>query len=172
MPRNPRPSRRLTPGPPPTVPPALDAVDLDLLRILQSDARRPVAALARDLGLAESTCAGRVRALTERGVVRGFVADIDPAAVGYAVEAMISLRLTGHLRVRVESLRDDLAQVPGVIAIYNTSGGNDFLIHVATTSTDALRDFVLDQVANRPGVVHTETSLLFESTRGVGPLPR
>ncbi len=172
MPRNPRPPRRLTPGPPPTVPPALDDVDLALLRLLQAEARRPVAALAREVGLAESTCAGRLRALLERGIIRGFVADIDPAAVGHAVEAMISLRLTGHLRERVEAFRDDLAQVPGVIAIYNTSGGNDFLIHVATTSTDALRDFVLDQVASRDGVTHTETSLLFEATRGVGPLPR
>lgn len=171
MPRNPRSARRLTPGPPPTVPPALDDVDLALLRLLQSDARRPVAALARDVGLAESTCAGRVRALVERGVIRGFVADVDPAAVGYAIEAMISLRLTGHLREHVEALRDDLARVPGVIAIYNTSGAHDFLIHVATTSTDALRDFVLDHVANRPGVTHTETSLVFEATRGVGPLP-
>ncbi len=172
MPRNPQPARRLTPGPPPTYPPALDEVDLALVRVLQSDARRSVAALAREVGLAESTCAGRVRALSERGIVRRYVADIDPAAVGLGVEAMVALRLTGHVRDRVDSLRDDLAGVPGVIAIYNTSGADDFLIHVATATTQALRDFVLDHVASRPGVSHTETSLLFEATRGVGPLPR
>ena len=56
-------------------------------------------------------------------------------------------------------------------ALYNTSGGNDFLVHVAATGSDALRNFVLDHLANRPGVVHAETSLIFEATRGAGLLP-
>jgi DNA-binding Lrp family transcriptional regulator len=142
--------RDLLPGPPPVRPPTLDEVDLDLLRLLQTDGRRSVAALARDVGLAESTCAGRVRALTERGIVRGFVADIDAASVGFAVEAMVAIRFSGHVRTQVEAFRDEVAKVPGVLALYNTSGGNDFLVHVATTGSDALRNFVLDHLANRP----------------------
>ncbi|GAB97238.1 DNA-binding Lrp family transcriptional regulator [Kineosphaera limosa] len=172
MPRNPPTRRQLPPGPPPTVPPALDDIDIDLLRILQSDGRRSIAALARDLGLAESTCAGRVRSLTTRGIVRGYIADVDPAAVGYAIEAMIAVSLSGQSRAHYETLRDDLAQVPGVIAIYNTSGTSDFVVHIAAAGADALRDFLLDHVSNRPGVLRTETSLLFEATRGIGLLPR
>ncbi|CCH71339.1 MAG TPA: Lrp/AsnC family transcriptional regulator [Phycicoccus elongatus] len=171
MPRNPQSRRDLLPGPPPVRPPTLDEVDLDLLRLLQTDGRRSVAALARDVGLAESTCAGRVRALTERGIVRGFVADIDAASVGFAVEAMVAIRFSGHVRTQVEAFRDEVAKVPGVLALYNTSGGNDFLVHVAATGSDALRNFVLDHLANRPGVVHAETSLIFEATRGAGLLP-
>lgn len=171
MPRNPPARRILPPGPPPTVPPVLDDVDLDLLRILQADGRRTVAALARDLGLAESTCAGRLRALAERGVIKGFRVDVDPVSVGFAVEAMVAIRFSGHVRAQVERFRDEVATVPGVIAIYNTSGGNDFLVHVAAADSGTLRDFVLDHLANRPGVVHAETSLVFEATRGVGLLP-
>ena len=113
MPRNPQSRRDLLPGPPPVRPPTLDEVDLDLLRLLQTDGRRSVAALARDVGLAESTCAGRVRALTERGIVRGFVADIDAASVGFAVEAMVAIRFSGHVRTQVEAFRDEVAKVPG-----------------------------------------------------------
>lgn len=171
MPRNPQGRRTLPPGPPPVQPPLLDDVDVDLLRLLHADGRRSVAALARDLGLAESTCAGRVRALRERGIVRGFVADIDPASVGFAVEAMVAIRFSGHVRAQVEAFRDEVAQVPGVLALYNTSGGTDFLVHVAASGSDALRNFVLDHLANRPGVVHAETSLIFEATRGAGLIP-
>ena len=131
-------------------PPSLDDVDLELLRLLQVDGRRSVAALARDLGLAESTCAGRVRSLADRGIVRGFVADIDAASVGFAVEAMVAIRFSGHVRTQVEAFRD---------------------VHVAAPGSDALRNFVLDHLANRPGVVHAETSLIFEATRGAGLLP-
>ena len=152
-------------------PPSMDAVDLELLRLLESDGRRSVAALARDLGLAESTCAGRLRSLADRGILRGFSADIDPAAVGLPVEAMVAIRFSGHVRAQVEDFRDEVATVPGVLAIYNTSGGTDFLVHVAASGSDTLRNFVLDHLANRPGVVHAETSLIFEATRGAGLLP-
>ena len=103
--------------------------------------------------------------------MRGFVADIDAASVGFAVEAMVAIRFSGHVRTQVEAFRDEVAKVPGVLALYNTSGGNDFLVHVAATGSDALRNFVLDHLANRPGVVHAETSLIFEATRGAGLLP-
>ena len=164
----PRPPAR----PPPVRPPTLDEVDLDLLRLLQTDGRRSVAALARDVGLAESTCAGRVRALTERGIVRGFVADIDAASVGFAVEAMVAIRFSGHVRTRSRAFRDEVAKVPGVLALYNTSGGNDFLVHVAATGwPDALRNsswttWPIGQVSS-----NAETSLIFEATRGAGLLP-
>ncbi len=156
------------PGPPPRPRSDLDDVDASLLVLLSREGRRSVAALARDLGVPESTCAGRIRALVDRGIIRGFHAELAPASLGYTVEAMIAVRFSGHMRKHIEAFRDDVAQVPGVIAIYNTSGANDFLVHVAAAGSDALRDLVLDRVTSRAGVVHAETSLIFEATRGVG----
>lgn len=170
MPRNPQTHRALTPGPAPTIPPDLDDVDLQLLTILQADGRRPIAALAREVGIAESTCAGRVRALTERGVVQGYHAHLNAARLGMGVQAMVALRMSGHDRATVEALRDQVSQVPGVLAVYNTSGATDFLVHVATPGSDALRAFVLDHLSSRPGVVHAETTLIFEATHGRGLL--
>ena len=152
MSQNPRPARRhLTPGPAPREPLAVDDIDVTLLRALSADGRRSVAALARQTGLAESTCAGRVRGLLERDTVRGIHAELDPAALGFTVEAMVAVRFGGHVRGHVEAFRDAVTQVPGVLATYNTSGSEDYLVHVAASGSDALRDFVLDHVANRPG---------------------
>ena len=57
-----------------------------------------------------------------------------------------------------------------MIATYNISGANDFLVHVAAPTPEALRDFVLDNLTGRPGVVHAETSLVFHVNRGADVL--
>lgn len=147
----------------------IDEVDRVILAGLSGNGRAPVAGLAKAAGVAESTCAARLRALQTRGVIRGIHADIDPASVGLLVEAMVAVRFGGHVREHVEAFRDQVSRAPGVLEIYNTSGANDYLVHVTATGAEQLRDFVLDHVANRPGVVHAETSLIFESTRGSGP---
>ena len=76
----------------------LDPTDLALVRLLEQDGRMSNAMLAREVGIAESTCLVRVRSLRERGVVRGIHADIDPVAVGRPVDAMIAVRFGGHRR--------------------------------------------------------------------------
>lgn len=152
-------------------PAPLDETDRRLVRLLVEDGRMSNAALARSVGIAESTCLVRVRSLRERGVVRGIHADLDPAAVGRPVQAMIAVRFGGHRRSHFEAFREEVPHLPGVLAAYHLSGATDYLVHVAADSADALRDFVLDHLTNRPGVLHAETSLIFDALRGDGLLP-
>ena len=71
-------------GPPPKDlrPVDLDSADRKILSLLHADARMTNSALAAELDIAASTCHGRVRRLVDSGVIRGFYADIEPAAVG------------------------------------------------------------------------------------------
>src|SRR6185312_17461795 len=78
--------------------PELDEVDRRILITLHRDARMPNSALADAVGIAPSTCHGRVRRLHELGVIRGFYADIDPAAIGLSLQAMISVSLQANAR--------------------------------------------------------------------------
>src|ERR671927_263785 len=78
--------------------PPLDDIDRRLVRELAIDARIPNNALAKRVGIAPSTCLGRVRSLRERGVIRGYHADVDPAALGRPIQAMIAVRLQAHAR--------------------------------------------------------------------------
>ena len=113
MPKNPHP---LTPGPAPTTPPLLDEVDRALVQALVDDGRISNAALARRLGIAESTCVGRVRALRERGVVTGVHAAVDHARLGRPLQAVVAIRLAGHDRAQVEAFGDEMAALPGVVS--------------------------------------------------------
>ena len=147
-------------------PAPLDEVDRILVRLLESDGRISNAALAREAGVAESTCLARVRSLRERGVVRGIHADVDPAAVGRGVEALVAVRFGGHSRADLEAFAAQVPDVPGVLALHHVSGATDFVVHVACPSAHELRDVVLDHLTGREGVLHAETSLIFDSVRG------
>lgn len=148
----------------------LDRIDQRLVTLLHQDGRMPNATLAREVGVAESTCLVRVRSLRERGVIRGIHADIDPAMVGRPVQALIAVRFGGHRRSHFEQFRAEVPRLPGVLSAYHVSGATDYFVHVACESADALRDFVLDHLTNRPGVLHAETALIFDMLTGEGNL--
>lgn len=122
-------------------------------------------ALAAEVGISPSTCLSRVRSLRERGVIRGFHADVDPAALGRPVQAVIKVRLGAHSRDQIEQFRAKVDRLPGVLALFHLSGADDYLLHVAMESTDALRDFVLDHLTADRAVTHAETSMVFEHVR-------
>lgn len=162
---------RRAPGPPPRARPVLDDVDRTLVRELLRDGRTPNVALARAAGIAESTCVARLRSLRERGVLTGVTAEVDLVRLGLPVQAMVAIRFAGHARSDVDAFGVEVTALPGVVATYNISGADDFLVHVAAASPEALRDFVLDNLTGRPGVVHAETSLVFHGYRGTNLLP-
>lgn len=157
-----------TPQPAPE--PVLDATDIALVRLLEQDGRMPNSALAKAVGIAESTALVRVRSLRERGVIRGIHAVVDPAAAGRPVQALIAVRFGGHRRAHFEQFRTEVPALPGVMAAFHVSGATDYFVHVACESADALRDFVLDHLTNRPGVLHAETALIFEALTGTASL--
>jgi DNA-binding Lrp family transcriptional regulator len=146
--------------------PELAPVDRAILRLLAENARMPNNAIAEEVGIAPSTCLARIRALRERGVIRGYHADVDPATLGLGIQAMIAVRLHAHTKERISSFTAQIPLLPGVLAAYHLAGADDYLLHVAVADTDALRDFVLEHLTAHPAVAHTETSLIFGHMRG------
>jgi len=143
----------------------LDAVDRTILAELSADARIPNNALAERAGVAASTCLGRVRTLRERGVIRGFHADVDPAAIGRPIQAMIAVRMQSHARSHLREFAASVAELPEVLNVFFLAGADDFLVHVAACSTENLRTFVVVNLSGNPDVALTETNLIFEHIR-------
>src|SRR6516164_3254184 len=140
---------RPLPGEPNDVRPAgLDKVDRKILTLLHGDARIPNNALAEAVGIAPSTCHGRVRRLVDLGVIRGFYTDIDPVAVGLPLQAMISVNLQSNARGKIRG----------------------FILHVAARDTEDLRSFVVENLNADADVAGTQTSLIFEHLRGAAPI--
>jgi DNA-binding Lrp family transcriptional regulator len=146
---------------------ALDPVDRRILAVLVRDARIANNALAAEVGIAASTCLGRVRAMKDSGVIRGYHADLDPDAIGVPLQAMIAVRLRAGARDRMRQFTERMQSRPEVRNIYFLAGADDFLLDVATTDSAALRTFVVEELSARPEVGLTETNLIFEHVRGL-----
>jgi DNA-binding Lrp family transcriptional regulator len=142
----------------------LDEIDRHIVHELARDARLANNALAERVGIAPSTCLGRVRSLRERGVIRGYHADVDPVALGRPLQAMIAVRLQSSARGRIRGFATDVARLPEVLNVFFLAGKDDFLLHVAAASTAALREFV-ESLSAGGDVSYTETSLIFEHVR-------
>jgi len=148
----------------------IDDVDRRILTALHDDARISNNALAELVGVAPSTCHGRVRRLQELGVIRGFYADIDPAAIGLNLQAMISVSLQSNARGKIRNFIQHIRRRPQVMDVYFLAGADDFILHVAARDTDDLRAFVVENLNADADVAGTQTSLIFEHLRGASPL--
>jgi DNA-binding Lrp family transcriptional regulator len=142
----------------------LDEVDRRIVFELARDARLPNNTLAARAGIAPSTCLGRVRSLRERGVIRGYHAEVDQAALGRPMQAMIAVRLQSDARGRIRTFVGGVARMPEVLNVFFLAGKDDFLLHVAAASTEDLRVFV-EKLSSNADVAYTETSLIFEHVR-------
>ena len=127
----------------------LDDVDRRILTALHADARMSNSALADLVGIAASTCHGRVRRLQDLGVIRGFYADIDPSAIGLSLQAMISVSLQSNARGKIGSFIQHIRRTPQVMDVYFLAGADDFILHVAARDTDDLRSFVVREPQRR-----------------------
>ena len=150
----------------------LDETDLAVLRALALDADLTNKALAVRLSLAESTCAYRIRALRDRGVIRGTRVQLGLDILGFPIQAVIKVRLGSHDRDHVNRLYADLIRVPGVLQALHVAGEDDFHLYVAVESPQALRDLVLDHITVHRVVRQTQTQLVFETRDGAGALAR
>lgn len=163
--------KRAPGGPPKDLRPAdLDAVDRKILATLHADARITNNALADAVGIAPSTCHGRVRRLVELGVIRGFYTDIDPVAVGLPLQAMISVTLHSNARGKIRSFIQQIRSRRQVMDVYFLAGADDFILHVAARDTEDLRAFVVENLNADADVAGTQTSLIFEHLRGAAPI--
>ncbi|GAA2182340.1 Lrp/AsnC family transcriptional regulator [Brooklawnia cerclae] len=137
-----------------------------ILQLLIAHGRMPNAAIAQAASVAESTAHNRVNALTEAGVIRGIHAEVDLAAVGRPIEAMIQVQIQPTARSRLREEAERLANCPGVVEVFFLAGSRDLLVRVAVADAAALRDFVVNELNRWPTVAATETSMVLEHFRG------
>jgi DNA-binding Lrp family transcriptional regulator len=140
----------------------LDELDKAILRELQADARRTNKDIAAAVGVSPSTALERTRSLRERGVIRGAILDLDLAAIGRGVQALIAVRIRPPSRRNIEGFRNWISQMPETVGVFVVSGSEDFLVHVAVKDNQDLYAFVIDRLTERPEIADVRTSVVYE----------
>lgn len=135
----------------------LDAVDRRLITLLAANSRATVAELARQVAMSSPSVADRLRRLEETGVIRRYTVEVDPAALGYALEAIVRVRpMPGQLR-HVEQL---LADIPEFIECDKVTGEDCFVARVVLRTIGHL-DQILDRVTE---YAETNTAIIKAAT--------
>jgi len=147
----------------------MDELDTEIIGLLQSDARLSNRELARRVGIAPSTCLERVKSLHRRGVIRGYHADIDPAALNRGVQAMIAVQVRPLNRQIIQTFKESTAAMPEVLSVFVLAGGDDFILHIAVQDLDRLHSFLLDKLSKRREIVTFRTSVIFQEMQNTAP---
>jgi Lrp/AsnC family leucine-responsive transcriptional regulator len=130
----------------------MDEVDRSILVALERDGRISNADLAARVGLSPSPCLRRVRRLEETGVIRGYRAVVDPAAVGRGLRVFAGVRLVRHGRAEVAAFERAVVGLPEVVQCHHVTGNYDYLLQVEVSDLSAYEDFHANRLADLPGM--------------------
>lgn len=144
---------------------ALDDLDAAILRELHADARRTNRDIAAAVGVAPTTALERIRALRTNGVIRGSRLEVDYAALGRPVHALIAVGIRPPSRDAIDAFRSWVISLPETLEVFVTSGTEDFLIHVAVPDNEHLYAFVIDKLTARTELADVRTSVVYEHLR-------
>ena len=143
----------------------IDEIDRRILAELQVDARRSNKALAAAAGVSPSTMLHRIRSLEERGVVTGYHAVLDRAAIGRPLEALVFIKVQPKTPDVVDEFVDRVWALPETTEVTLLTGPFDILVHLCVANVKALSELVLTRIASVPNVVDEQTSIVFEHRR-------
>ena len=149
----------------------LDPVDLRLLGQLQVDARITNVALAESANLSPAPCLRRVRDLESAGVIRGYVALLDPEAVGLNVSVFIQVSLEKQVGSALHTFEETIGSYPEVMECYLMTGDSDYLLRVVAPDLKALQSFIVDRLACIPNVANIRSSMALKEVKYKTALP-
>ena len=144
----------------------INDIDTKILNIIQQDARISNVEIARQVGLAPSAVLERVRKLEERGVIRGYAAEIDHNQVGFGLTAFVFVRTSF-----CGSIGSVLAQIPEVLEVHDIAGEDCYLLKVRAKNTDELGKFFREKLKNLPEIVSTRTTIVLQTIKETTALP-
>ncbi len=145
----------------------IDAIDKDILNIIQNDARISNAEIARQVGLAASAVLERIRKLEERGVIKGFETKLDAAQLDYGLTAFIAVR-THECCYETDKF---LAAIPEVLEVHDVAGEDSYLLKVRVRDTEDLSRLMRQELKNVPNVASTKTTIVLQTIKETNALP-
>jgi Lrp/AsnC family leucine-responsive transcriptional regulator len=141
----------------------IDEIDITLLDILQYNARTTQAELSKAVGLAPSAVLERLRKLESKGVIKDYVALIDPHVVDRGLLAYVAVRSTEHGPEMPSAI--ELARIPDVLEVHHVAGDDCYFLKVRARDAEHLGQILRQQIAATPGVTSTRTTIVLETVK-------
>lgn len=149
----------------------LDPVDKSLLRRLQERGRATNAELAEAANLSESACFRRVRTLESEGVITGYVATVNPHAVGLALTVFVSITLSSQAQDVLEAFERAVAAAPEIMECHLMTGQADYMIRLVASDVEDLERMHATLLTRLPGVARINSSIALRTVVRRSALP-
>ncbi|MCH6577477.1 MAG: Lrp/AsnC family transcriptional regulator [Proteobacteria bacterium] len=149
----------------------LDAIDRRILDRLQENGRVSNVELANDVGISSSPCWRRVRELERRGVISGYVALVDAAAVGLPVSVFVQVTLERQIEAALETFEAAVKARPEVMECYLMTGDADYLLRVVVSDLPTYEAFLKDHLTRIPGIANIKSSFALNQVKYRTSLP-
>ena len=149
----------------------IDDADRRILAALQYDARLSNVELARRVGLSESPCFRRTRALEADGAITGYRAILDRKQLGWTVAAYCLVNLVSHAEENADAFHRAVAAEPRIVECMLISGSYDYILKVVARSVDDLADLTLKGILQFPNVREVSTAVVFRELKADAGLP-
>ncbi len=147
----------------------IDALDAEILSILQENCRTSNAEIARQVGLAPSAIFERIRKLEEKAVIRGYRAEIDPAALDLGQLAFIFIRSSD--RPGGDQTAQKLAAIPEILELHHVAGEDCFLAKVRARDAEALGRLLRERLGRIATIASTRTTIVLEVVKETSAIP-
>lgn len=155
----------------PSSKPQLDAIDRQILQVLQVDGRLPNVDLADRVHLSPSACLRRVKALEDGGVIAQYVALVNPRAVGKYGVSFTIVNLEGINAKQLEAFERAVRDQPELLDCYYVAGSNDYLIRFTYRDAEDLERFHSEVLMHLPGIARSNSLLVLRTVKKTTALP-
>jgi Lrp/AsnC family leucine-responsive transcriptional regulator len=144
---------------------AVDKFDLAILKVLQGDARASLLDISKRVGLSATPCWNRIRKMEADGVIQGYTARIDPAAIGFTETVIVQVTLESHTEETLYDFGRTLEQIPEVLEAYLVSGDYDYYIRIAVKDTRDYERLLRERLYRIPGIRHSKSSFVLRTLK-------
>ncbi|MCE0505265.1 MULTISPECIES: Lrp/AsnC family transcriptional regulator [unclassified Roseivivax] len=151
--------------------PALDSTDRKLLALLQTNGKASLQELAEAVGLSSSPCWRRVKRLEEEGVIKGYVARLDPKRIGLDALAYVFVSLIDHGQDTITRFARLVSAEDRIVECASVTGGSDFILKVAAKDPEDLETFLMGGILASGLVRASQTHFVLRRTKTRSPWP-
>ncbi len=149
----------------------LDTIDARILRALQRSGRMSNADLSESVNLSPSACHRRVQRLEAEGIIRDYVALLDPRKVDRPTTVFVEITLSGQADEVLEAFEREVARIPDVLECHLMAGSADYLLKVVASDTEDFAQIHRRALARLPGVQHMQSSFALRTVFKTTALP-
>lgn len=142
-----------------------DAKDLEILRLLEQDAKLSVREIASKIHLSPTPTHERIKRLEQAGIIKEYVAVLDRKKIdkGLLVLCMVALRV--HNKQSAGKFIAEVAQLPAVIEFHNISGDFDFVLKIVAADMDDFHDFFVNRLSEIAGIGQTKSIFVMNTIK-------